>query len=94
MPVTAQFRPVITFLGYDPSPEPKTLPECVEAKRRELGVTFEQVAGYLGWDPGGLRRYLDGTWRISPNRQDALEAFLNAEDTVVVSGLHSLKRQR
>jgi transcriptional regulator with XRE-family HTH domain len=52
--------------------------QYVEAngKRRLLGVTFEQVAKYLGWDAGSLRRYLNGTWRISPGRADALEEFL------------------
>jgi DNA-binding XRE family transcriptional regulator len=44
-PVAARFRPVVEFLGYDPTPpEPKTLAERVQAKRQALGVTFEQVA--------------------------------------------------
>ena len=30
----------------------------LEAKRRELGVTFEQAAKYLGWDPGSLTEYV------------------------------------
>ncbi len=50
-PVAAQFRPVMEFLGYDPTPAPKTLAERLEAKRRALGITFEQAAKYLGWDP-------------------------------------------
>jgi len=47
-PVAAQFRPVVAFLGYDPTPEPTTLAERLEAKRRLLGTTFAQVARYLG----------------------------------------------
>jgi hypothetical protein len=47
----------------------------VEAKRRQLGMTFEQVAWYLGWDPGTLTRYLNGTWRMSDERAAKLEAF-------------------
>jgi transcriptional regulator with XRE-family HTH domain len=92
-PVAAQFRPVVAFLGYDPAPEPQTLAERVEAKRRRLGASLAQVARYLGWDPGSLRRYLDGTWRISLDRRDALEVFLNAEDEAL-AGLLSLKRRR
>lgn len=92
-PVASQFRPVVAFLGYDPTPEPVTLAERVEAKRRRLGVTFEQVAIYLGWDPASLTRYLNGTWRISPDRRDALEEFLKAEEAALVD-LHSLKRRR
>ncbi len=91
--MAAQFRPVVAFLGYDLTPEPRTLAERLEAKRRVAGITVEQVTRYLGWDPGTLRRYLDGTWRISPDRRGALEALLNAEDAVL-AGLHSLKRRR
>ena len=92
-PVPAQFRPIVTFLGYDPTLEPQTLAERLAAKQRRLGASLAQVARYLGWDPGSLRRYLDGTWRLSPDRRDALEAFLNAEDAAL-AGLHSLRRRR
>lgn len=92
-PVPSQFKRVIAFLGQDPSPGPKTFTERVEAKQRSLGASLAQIARYLGWDPGSLRRYLDGTWRISSIRQDALEAFLNTEDAVL-SGVRSLKRRR
>jgi transcriptional regulator with XRE-family HTH domain len=51
-PVAAQFRPVVAFLGYDPTRAPTTLAGRLEAKRRVLGVTFAQVARYLEWDPG------------------------------------------
>ena len=47
-PVPAHFRPVAEFLGYDPTPSPTTLAERLQAKRRALGVTFSQVAQYLG----------------------------------------------
>jgi hypothetical protein len=43
-PIAAQFRPVLDFLGYDPMPAPVTLAERVQTKRRQLGVTFEQMA--------------------------------------------------
>jgi transcriptional regulator with XRE-family HTH domain len=92
-PVAAQFRPIVSFLGYDPTPEPQTLAERLEAKQRRLGASLAQVARYLGWDPGSLRRYLNGTWRISPHRRDALEAFLDAEDGAL-AGVHSLQRRR
>jgi DNA-binding XRE family transcriptional regulator len=92
-PVAAQFRPVAAFLGYDPTPAPQTLADRLEAKQRTLGASLAQVARHLGWDPGSLRRYLDGTWRISPNRRDTLEAFLNTDDAAL-AGVHSLKRRR
>ena len=84
-PVAAQFRPVVTFLGYDPTPKPRTLAVRLEARRRELGVTFSQVARYLGWDQGTLSRYLNGTWRLPPARAEALDAFLTADPMEVSS---------
>jgi DNA-binding XRE family transcriptional regulator len=51
-PVAAQFRPIVEFLGYDPTPAPTTLGERLEAKRRLLGATFAQVARYLDLGPG------------------------------------------
>jgi transcriptional regulator with XRE-family HTH domain len=92
-PVAAQFRPVVAFLGYDPTPEPRTLAGRVEAKQRTLGASLAQVARHLGWDPGSLKRYLDGTWRISPDRCQVLEAFLNTDDDALAA-VHSLKRRR
>jgi transcriptional regulator with XRE-family HTH domain len=77
-PTAAQFRPVIAFLGYDPSPKPETLTERLEAKRRALGVTFDQVAQHLDWDRATLFRYVRGIWRMKPDRQAVLEEFLTA----------------
>jgi transcriptional regulator with XRE-family HTH domain len=47
-PVAAQFRPLVAFLGYDPTPEPRTLAERMEAKQRTLGASLARVARYLG----------------------------------------------
>jgi DNA-binding XRE family transcriptional regulator len=92
-PVAAQFRPVVAFLGYDPTSEPQTLADRLEAKQRTLGASLAQVARHLGWDPGSLRRYLDGSWRISPDRHQVLEAFLNTDDDALAA-VRSLKRRR
>ena len=59
-PVAAQFRPVLEFLGYDPTPAPKTLAEKVQHKRRAIGVTFSQAstAPRLGyWHPDPLPQW-------------------------------------
>lgn len=93
VPVAARFRPVVEFLGYNPSPEPQTLAARVEAKRRVLGTTFEQLAGYLSWDSGSLARYLNGTWRLPPERADALERFLNLGVEAAAS-MRTLPRHR
>jgi transcriptional regulator with XRE-family HTH domain len=93
-PAAAQFRPVVAFLGYDPTPAPETLAERLKAKRRELGVTFSQVARYFGWDEGTLTRYLNGTWRLPSARADALEAFLVAQEADLIGIRRLPKRQR
>ena len=91
-PVASRFRPVAAFLGYDPTPAPRTLAERLEAKRRGLGVTSDQIAGYLGWDPATLTRYLNGTWRIPANRMAALELLASAR-TTDVTDIHRLPRR-
>ena len=91
-PVAAQFRPVVEFLGYDPTPAARTVAERLQAKRRELGVTFSQVARYLGWDEGTLTRYLNGTWRIPANRMAVLELLLSAKNTNLTD-IHRLPRR-
>jgi transcriptional regulator with XRE-family HTH domain len=93
-PVGAHFRPVVEFLGYDPPPAPATLAERLKAKRRELGVTFLQVARYFGWDEGTLTRYLNGNWRVPSARADELEAFRVAPEADLIDIRCSPKRQR
>jgi transcriptional regulator with XRE-family HTH domain len=93
-PVASQFRPVVTFLGYDPMPAPETLSERLKAKRRSLRVTFAQVARYLEWDSGSLSRYLNGTWRIPPERVVKLEAFLSAEGGDLAPIYRLVRRRR
>ena len=70
-----------------------TLAERLAAKQRTLGVTFSQVAQYLGWDGGTLTRYLNGTWRMPSVRAKTLEAFLAAGDADLAS-IHQLSRRR
>ncbi len=93
-PAPSQFRPVIAFLGYDPTPSPTSLAEHVEAKRRSLGATLDQVAQHLGWDEGSLRHYLNGTWRLSPRRARALEQFLTQGAGVATAVLAMPRRKR
>lgn len=91
-PVASQFRPVVAFLGHDPTPPSTGLSDQVEAKRRALGVTLDQVASYLGWDPASLNRYLRGVWRLKAERAAALEAFLTAKDEDLAP-IHALARR-
>jgi len=93
-PVSPQYKPVVRFLGYDPSPPPTSLAERVEAKRRNLGATLDQLAQYLRWDEGSLRRYLRGEWRLSPMRAAALERFLNLDQKQLARVVGHARRKR
>lgn len=42
---------VLAFLGYDPFPAPKTLPERLLAKRRTMGWSIREAARQLGIEP-------------------------------------------
>ena len=43
---------ILRFLGYDPYPEPETLPERLLAKRRAMGWPTKEAAIQLGVDEG------------------------------------------
>jgi DNA-binding transcriptional regulator YiaG len=48
---------LIRFLGYDPHPEPRTLGQRLQAKRRLLGLSIAAAAGRLGVDEGTFGRW-------------------------------------
>ena len=50
-PPIGAMRRLLRFLGYDPSPEPRTLPERLLAKRRAMGWSIKTAAGHLALDP-------------------------------------------
>lgn len=51
---------LLQFLGYDPLPVPKTLPERLLAKRRTMGWSIREAARNLGVDPGAWRDWERG----------------------------------
>lgn len=51
-PSIEAFPAILAFLGYDPHPEPKTLPERLLAVRRRRGWTIRQAADEFGVDAG------------------------------------------
>ena len=59
-PVTRYMPAIIRFLGYDPLPPARSLPERLAAARRELGLTRRSMAERLGVDPGTLRDWEEG----------------------------------
>ena len=51
-PPIASLPAILQFLGYDPFPEPKSLPERLVAKRRTMGWSIKEAAWQLGVEEG------------------------------------------
>jgi transcriptional regulator with XRE-family HTH domain len=56
-PAVRYFPAIFRFLGYDPFPEPKTLPEKLLAKRRALGLSVKKAAMRAGADESTFARW-------------------------------------
>ena len=60
-PAMKHWPGIIAFLGYDPTPEPKTLGERLRAYRRRHGISRKALAAKLRVDEGTLWRWECGT---------------------------------
>jgi len=78
-PYTPSWGRLIVFLGYDPSPAPRTLGKSIAAKRREFGLTRKKLAALLGWDEGTVLRYERAEWQPNGERLQQLKVFLRSE---------------
>ncbi len=64
---------IIRFLGYDPFPKQRTIPERLLAKRRAMGWSIKEAAGQLGvdegtwgaWERGGVILYRDHRFLVA-----------------------------
>ena len=59
-PAAHHWPAVIQYLRCDPHPEPKTLGECMAAKRRAMGWSMREAAQTVGIDEGTWRRIEQG----------------------------------
>ena len=75
LPVSA-VSATLEFLGYDPYPEPKTLPERLLAKRRVLGWSIREAAKYAGVDPGTWGRWECGRTILYREHRAIVARFL------------------
>lgn len=55
-PFPRYYPAIVSFIGYDPLPEPATDGERRKRERLLLGLTSEQMADRLGIDQGTLLR--------------------------------------
>ena len=51
---------IISFLGYDPYPDPRTLGERLRARSRQLGLSRREASHRLGMDENTLAAYETG----------------------------------
>ncbi len=56
-PTIRHRRKIYTFLGYDPSPRPKSLGGRIISARRRLGITQEELAKRLEVSPCSVSRW-------------------------------------
>lgn len=78
-PVVRYYPAIFEFLGYDPFPEPVTLPERITSQRRKLGLTISQAAKGIGVDEGTFRRWESGKWKPRLS-EDAVRRFLKMDN--------------
>jgi transcriptional regulator with XRE-family HTH domain len=51
---------ILEFLGYNPLPEPQSVPEKLQKLRRKMGWTIKQAATHSGMDEGTWSRFEEG----------------------------------
>ncbi len=67
---------IIAFLGYDPYPVPKSLPDRLRAARRRQGISRRELARRLGLDEETLARWERGTRQPRGKYLTLVERFL------------------
>ena len=68
---------ILQFLGYDPFPESKTLPERILAKRQAMGWSIKEAARQLGVDAGTWGAWERGATVPRGQHLIRLEAFVS-----------------
>ena len=76
------------FLGYDPFPEPKTVPDRLGAKRRELGYSRKKAAKEWGVVEATLQKWERGEsiYLRSHRRMVASLLGFSEEELLAIAG--------
>jgi DNA-binding XRE family transcriptional regulator len=67
---------IVSFLGYNPDPQPSRLGEELIAKRRTLGLPRKTAARLIGVDEGTLWRWETEEWQPSRGSRKIIDRFL------------------
>lgn len=74
---------IMAFIGYDPFPQPKDLPEQLLAKRRKAGWSIRQAAAKLGVDPGTWGGWERGETILFLKHRQAVSQLLDLSPEVL-----------
>jgi len=77
VPAIRHLPKIIEFLGYDPIPEPTSLPARIAYARRRLGLTQEELALALEVDAVTIYRWEKGLSMPPGDQTRALQRMLN-----------------
>ena len=77
-PMASQYPAILSFLGFEPWPDPQTVGEKLRAARRRRGLSVKRAAQLLKVDEGTFTNWERGTRRLSPRSQSICAAFLGA----------------
>lgn len=78
-PHVASYPKIIEFLGIDPWPEPKTLPQKLQAERYRRGLNVAQAAAVLDVDPSTMWWWEAGRRPHLLDHRRRIAAFLATE---------------
>lgn len=67
---------ILRFLGYDPFPEPGSLPERLLAKRRAMGWSIKEATRQLGVDERTWAAWERGETILFRKHQELIARFL------------------
>ena len=73
----AHFYPaIIAFLGYEPWPEPVSLPAQLRAERLRRGLSIKAAARVLAVDEGTFGRWESGVWKPQAQSLPTIRKFI------------------
>lgn len=74
-PFVSFYPAIISWLGYEPWPEPNTLGGALLAERRRRGLEIRKAAVLIGVDEGTWRHWECGEWKPTGRTLAALDTL-------------------
>jgi len=75
-PAIRFYPAIVAFLGYEPWPKPRTLPEALLAERRRRGIEIHSASELVGVDEGTWGRWERSVWKPTPRMISLIDHFL------------------